>query len=74
MRRPIKRASGCARCMVKVSIQRCSFSVRDLAGAADLGCQRDPHGVQQLRGHGRADGQEVVLVAAVVAGHLAPAR
>ena len=47
---------------------------RDLAGLADLGGQGDPDRVQQLRRDRRADRHQVVLVRAVVAGHLAAAR
>ena len=46
---------------------------RDLAGLADLGRERDPDRVEQLRRHRRRDAHEVVLVRAVVAGHLATA-
>ncbi len=43
---------------------------RDLPRPPDLRRQRDPDGVQQLRGDGRARGQDVVLGRPVVAGHL----
>ena len=47
---------------------------RHLARLADLGRQRDAHGVQELRRDRRAHRDQVVLVRPVVARHLAAAR
>jgi hypothetical protein len=47
---------------------------RDLVRAADLGGQCDAYRVQHLGGHRRADGHQVMVHVAVVAGHLAPSR